>query len=737
MANSIVRLLSATNARLNLSLKSRYLAGHISYRYIQEFPQTKFDNTSPRDYLLVLPEKLNEVDNETLRLPQIGEPEIDFSKINTEVCFKGLSQALCTFENFVTDVNNQVSPPYNNAGELFKDVEKHLVPLDSAYNILMVMRTINNQDYAHKEIHDLIKRYYDVRGKRFLGSFRDSLRSFSLAKNLTQSDRKMFKLYQVNPRQQSSLRPFDDSSIFHFQKNLQDDFELFNRNLHAANQMFTHTIDDPDILAAVSSDFDDCQELHHRERTPLQITTGTYHKFMQVCPDRFVRQRMWQTFNRRCSPKGPPRYNNEPVIKSIRIWKRKLADLLGHRSHLEYRLEDTMASSRKRVMDCLETINKENSPRLQERLQELTEFALDNKLEDPTNVGLQEYDIDYWSHRYVHDILIGVSETDLKGYFPFTTVMNGIQDYFNKFLSINMKLTKSDKFWSEHVQLIELTRKGQPLGTIIYDPFYRSPTNPYDSIQARIRSRVQGSNHLPARVLSTPFKLDQSSKTAHLAVTDVLGLFWAFSSVIQELLYNYEYYELNTYGALEPDVEDLLPSLCLAHIQSDHRILQSCSSRSGGKPIDSELTNRILKAITFFSPFNTKNELYKAHLDQEIHALLTETKTLAEEIHLKYSPFDYCYDYCTMGEIFIGPRDGVQYSNLWARQLANFCLSHNISPDGRVDEAKMKQFYNSLVDSLYYSSNLNSDDKLTALIGKRFEPSEPIPGVLQSTVGHF
>lgn len=730
MTISILRLLSATNSRLNLTLRSKYLAGHISCRYIQEFPETKFDNAAPRDYVLILPEKLNEVDNELLRLPQVGEPEIDFSKINTEVCFKGLSQALCTFENFITDVNNQVSPPYNSASELFKDVENHLVPLDSAYNILMVMRTINNQDYAHREIHDLIKRYYEVRGKRFLGSFKDSLRSFSLGTNLSLEDRKMLKLYQVHHRKQTSL---DDSSIFHFHKNLQNDFDAFNRNLQAANLLFTHTIDDPDILAAVSSDFDDCQELHHRERTPLQITTGTYHKFMQVCPDRFVRQRMWQTYNRRCSPKGQPRFNNYPVIKSMRIWKRKLADLSGYRSHLEYRLEDTMAASRKRVMDCLEAINQENSPILQDRLQELTEFAYDNKHEDPTNLGLREYDIDYWSHRYVHDILIGVSETELKSYFPFETVMNGIRDYFNKFLSIDMKLTKSDKFWSEHVQLIELTRKGQPLGTIIYDPLYRLPTNPYESIEARLRSRVQGYSHLPARFISTPFKMDPVSKEVHLTVSDVLGLFNRFSSVIQRLLYNYQYYELNTYGALEHDVKDLLPMLCQAHIRSDHKILQACSSRSGSKPIDSELTNRILKAVTYFNPFNTSRELYKAHLDQESHALLTETKTLVEEIHAKYIPFQRDpddYDYCAMGHIFVGPNDGIQYSNLWSHRLAKFCVAHNQDPNGKVDEAKFKEFLDKLVDSLYNQSDTKTDDKLTALVGKRFEPSEPILGVL-------
>jgi Zn-dependent oligopeptidase len=370
---------------------------------------------------------------------------------------------------------------------------------------------------------------------------------------------------------------------------------------------------------------------------------------------------------------------------------------------------------------------------VQDRLQELTEFAYDNKHEDPINLGLQEYDIDYWSHRYVHDILIGFKEADLKSFFPFTKVMDGIHDYFKKFLGIDMKITSSDKFWSEHTKLIKLTRNGQPLGTIIYDPFYRSVANPYESLQARLRCSVKDADHLPARFMSTPFKINPASKEAHLAVNEVLGLFYLFSSVIQRLFYDHEYYELNTYGAVEHDIKDLLPHLCLAHIQSDHRILQSCSSRSGSKPIDSELTKRILKAVTYFNPFNTSNELFKAHLDLESHAILTETKNLVEDIYPRYNLFQRDpdnYDYCTMGQIFVGPNDGVQYSNLWSRQVANFCMSRVRDPSGKLDEVKAKEFLNNLVESIYNSGGVKTDEKLTTLIGKRFEPSESVLSVL-------
>jgi Zn-dependent oligopeptidase len=731
MAIGVARLLLATNKRL--PIKSSFcLADYVPRRYVREFPETRFDNSAPKDYLLILPERLDETNNELLRVPQKGDPETDFSKLNVEVCFKGLSQALCTFENFLTDIENQVVSPYNNATELFKDIEKHLFPLDSAYNIFLVNKTIHSQDYAYREIHDLIKRYYDVRARRFTGTFRESLRSSSNASDLSRDDKKMLKLYRVDPCKSSTLRPYDDSSMFLFQKNLNGDYEIFTRNLQGADQLFKHTIDEPDILAAVSSDFDDCQDLHHKERTPLQITTGTYHKFMQACPDRFVRQRLWQAYNRRCSPKGLPKYNNLPLIKSIRIWKRKIADLSGHRSHLDYQLQDTMASSRQRVMECLEAINKENYPKLQDRLQELTEFALDNKLEDLTNLGLREYDINYYSHRYVHDILIGFSETDLRSFFPFKRVMGGICDYFKEFFSIDMKLSKSDKFWSDQVRLIELFKNGQPLGTIIYDPFYRAPTNPYESIQIRLRSRVPGANHLPARFISTPFKIDHALKDAHLTVNDVLSLFYCFSSVIQELFYDHKYYELNTYGALERDVQDLLPNLCVAHVLSDHKILQSCSSRGGSKPIDSDLTNKILKAVTYFNPFSISHELYKAHLDHESHALLTDITTLAEEIHAKYSPFQRDpdnYDYCAMNQIFVGSDGGLQYSHLWSRQVASFCLAHNLDNNGKVDEIKFKGFLDKLVEALYRSSELGTGEKLTALVGKSFEPSEPILSV--------
>lgn len=696
----------------------------------------RFDNSIPIDYVIVLPEKFNTDPNELLRIPQVGESENDFSKLNPEVCFKGLSRAICTFEDFITDVNNQTEPPHESIHELFKDIEKHLFPLDFAYNLFITMVALEGSKYNYPELAQLRQRYEDVRNRKSGGQFKNLLQRLAFAgrDNLSSTHIKMLKFYNIRTRRRQGVQPYNDNTLVALEGNLKDDMKQFVYNLHESNKLFSHTVDDPDILAAVAPEFDSCQDLHHRERTPLQVGTSTYRRFMRLCPDRFVRKMLWQTLNKRCSPKATPKYNNLPVLDNIRVIRRKLSDMIGYRSYLELKLEGTMASSRHRVLESLDGIERENSPKLAQRLQELYEYAADNSFPDSSSLGLREYDLDFLLNKYMHDILIGVGESQLKNFFPLKNVMQGMRKYLETYFSIEFKIEteNDDKFWSKDLQFIELFREGQPLGVIAYSP-YKKPRGRGDLYYSRLRSRVQGAGHFPARFIGASFNRDNSEGQAYLSVPEVMKLFSCFTTVIQEFMYNYPYYELNSFGGLEADVEPLLRNLCEAHLLTDHRILQSCSIREGSKPIDSELASRIVKAYVYSRPFMTWFELYIAHLDSDAYATLTSTKNLVQELYKRYSPFPRDpdnYDYCCMREIFVGTDGGLMYSGLWSRQLANFCLSRVQEKSGNLNVEETKTLYKNIIELLFTGHDIPVDEKLTSLLGQRFEPSKLGLGVL-------
>lgn len=743
MSIHLTKILNYSRIATNWYKGSHLLGCYVFRRHLQEFPDLRINNVKPKDYLIVLPEPINEQSesNELLKLPKKGEPEIDFTKITVESAFKGLSKTICDFENYITDFNNEADLPDKSVKEFFLDIERQIFVMDTAFNILVTLLNVDNDKYNFNEIRMLIKKYHDVRDLRFLGNFREAIKNYITkdCDHASEAEKRLLKIYYgLNPKSHRDVRKMDEVTYNNFKGFLRKDIVQFLTNLQQANELSTHTVDDPDILGKISPEFEGCQDIHHKERTPLKITSATYQKFMKLCPDRFVRQMLWQTRNKRCSPKGLPRLNNINLISNIRVCRRKMADIAGYRTHVAFRLDDAMAQSRQQLLENLESLNSENLVKLNDRLQELNDYAADNYFEDLTSSGIQDYDIDYWSHKYVYEVLIGRSEADLKTYFPLDVVMRGLQGYFSDYFGIKLKpvLSESKKLWAPGVQMLEVERNSQLIGTIIYDPYQRDGKKLLEPFYTRLRGRSSEFNCQPLRLISTPFKRDHNSNQAHCSLLEITNLFYSYGTVVQRLLYDYGFYELDTYGGFEVDTVNLLPNLCVAHLLTDYKILQSCSDRGGSKTMDAELTSRALKAITHFRSFRIWKELYKARLDLEVHTTLGDIKSIVREIYPRYSPFvrdPDDYDYCSMDSIFAGPYDGIQYSELWSKQLANFCLTEALakSQNGdRIDVDELRKFNVGLLDTLFDESHFDTGKKLLSFVGRTFEPSKSGLGML-------
>lgn len=710
-----------------------HLTSCLSKRYLQEFPERKANNVVPDDYVFILPESLDEHEGNNELLKITKEQDIDYSKLDTEMVFKGLSRAMIDFENYLTDMENRQGDELKPTREFFKDMERQLYLLDSAFNIALALIHVDSKKYNHKELFALLTRYYTVRNQRLTGKTKDIIQEYVLDgyKKLPEPDKKMVRMYYKKNTSGSFLRSLDASTqLPQYRKHLSNSVNAFRANLEMVNREFSHTVDDPDLLASISADFEDNLSLHHKERTPLKITPATYEKFMRVCPDRFIRQMLWQTYHRRCSAKGTPKHNNIPVIDDIRVFRRKITDMTGYRSHIDYRLSEAMAVSKNQIAEMLQVINEDNIKELNDRMQELNDFAADNSggAQSIGDSGLEECDIDYWSNKYAHDILIGQSEAQLKQYFSLPVVMDGLKDFFNNYFGLKMEFRdKQVPYWDKDIQTLDVRRNDKLIGSIIFDAYFRPGKRMSNPIYARIRCRTNDSGLAPVRLISTVFKQDVDSKQAQLSFSDIANLFHSFGTVLQRFLYNYDYYELNSYGSLESDVNQLFPNLCMAHFFNNHKILQACSMRDGSKPIDSELASRMLKAHNYFRSLRTWRELYKAHLDLEAHGSLKDIKKLVEEVYPIYSPFPRSpdnYDFCAFESIFAGPNDGAQYSGLWSKQLVNFCLSE-VQPAGAGhDVTKIRAFNEKLMDNLFASDNFNTKDRLQSLLGRSFEPAK-------------
>jgi len=739
MITPFLRLYPISRVGLSLYKTPQIPVYNLIRRNIQEFPEIKSEDIAHRDHVLILPEPLNEQENsnEAMRLPKIGEPEIDFSKITTEALFKGANQRLRDYENFIADFVDQEFDPNVPIGQIFKDIERHLQPMDTIFCILGVLLNIKQQEYSHKEMTDLAEYYSETRKER-LDKLQDRFYIYLVRdyQKISAVDKRLLSTYnQRNPYQLRSSNL--DKSILEMQRGfLKEAMGRFRSNLSAANSVFSYTVDDPDILAEIMPEFDQ-YDLHHRERTPFKVGITTYQKFLQVCSDGFIRSILWQTYNKRCSPKASPNTNNLPSIDNMRLVRRKIANLLGYRTHVEMKLANAMAKSKKQIVENLTHLHEENVVKVNERLQELNDYASDNSFIDPQGLGIREHDVDYWTHKYTHEVIIGKSEVELKSYFPLDIVMEGLVKFFKNYLNIHLELKSSDRFWAKDILVYEVRRRDESLGTLVFDPYVRDGKRP-DPIYIGMRIQNRDSGYSPLRLISTALRINPTTKRVHLTAPEIVNLFYSFGNVVQKFLFNYKYYELNIEGALELEADQLIPNLCVAHLLSDRRILQSCSDRGGSKPLDAELASRIIRSLTHFKPLQTWNKLYISHLDQEAHSIQDKTKNLAQQTRVIYSPYPHDqdnYDYCAMSEIFYGPRDGTHYADLWSKQLANFVLSRLASEAKNQDMSHaeldtIRMFNEKLLDSLFDPEILDTGTKLQSLTGTSFDHTRSSLGVL-------
>lgn len=698
-----------------------------------------------KDYIVVFPEKLNESPdhNEILRLPKSNQSEVDLSKITLEDAFKGTNQRLCSFRDSLAEIQDESTPLETSAGDLFMRIERELFPLDSAISILNALIMTSPHEFARSEIIDLIEKYFVSREERKYDRVKRILIKNYLSRRLelNSADKKMLEIFL--PMRAFKLgapsAKFDEAVIKTHSEQLRQSIRAYQSNLRIANQVFSHTIDDPDVLARISSETDDFQYSHHRDRTPLKITVATYPRFMQVCPDRFTRQVIWQAYKLRCSSKTTPSTDTTPLISRIRTSRRSITESMGFRNTFELKTKSSMARNKIEVIDTLKKINEYNQPKMEDQLRELNDFAADNDFEDPDKRGVQDYDVEYWSNKYMHDVLIDLSERDVKKLFPHVSVLAGVCDFFDKYFGIKIEEEKTrskylDDFLSKDAKLFEIYKAGDPIGRLIYYPHQiTEPLRQVECTAIRLRSRCDSFDCLPLTMLKINVKKNLDTNDMSLRPVEVAEMFNLFANGIQGLLYKYKYHELNIDGCLETEARGVLPLVILGYLMNDYRVIQACSDNGNSSKIDTRTASKIIKSLAYFRPLRLWQELYRAHLDAELNSTTVEPNYIVKDIHRIYSPFarsEQDYDVYSMSDIIIGPDDGTYYSRVWSKLIANMCLSQNLSETNRdssrleFDREKILAFNQRLLEQLYDPNEYDTNKKLLLLTGSQFDPSK-------------
>lgn len=139
--------------------------------------------------------------------------------------------------------------------------------------------------------------------------------------------------------------------------------------------------------------------------------------------------------------------DNTGLIDTILSLRADLAELLGYASHAEVSLATTMAGKVDAVDALIARLRAAAHPAAGPELESMRAFAAAHGQSEP----LMNWDVAYWSER-MREELFGFSTEDLRPYFQFPRVLDGLFELAQQLFGITVLPANEDELPHRHQQ---------------------------------------------------------------------------------------------------------------------------------------------------------------------------------------------------------------------------------------------------------------------------------------------
>jgi Zn-dependent oligopeptidase len=177
-----------------------------------------------------------------------------------------------------------------------------------------------------------------------------------------------------------------------------------------------------------------------------------------------VRKQLFEAYCNRCAD------TNVEIFKEAIKIRYELAKLLGYENHADYVTEIKIVKNAKTAYDFLTDLNKKFDPVYDKERKELLEFAINHK-ENPLNKD----HLDAWDNRFYirafKEIHANVNMEEIKKYFPYDKVRDGMFEIYQKILGLKFKSIPTDNKWHEKTELFAVydQHSNELLGYFYFD----------------------------------------------------------------------------------------------------------------------------------------------------------------------------------------------------------------------------------------------------------------------------
>ncbi|VAW62205.1 Oligopeptidase A, partial [hydrothermal vent metagenome] len=501
----------------------------------------------------------------------------------------------------------------------------------------------------------------------------------------------------------------------------------FEQNILDATQAFRIHIEEksqlsglPDFVIDMAKQAAEQEELNGWLFT---LDAPSYIGVMTYSDKRQFREEMYTAFSTRASSKGPNagEYDNTQIIEDILSAQKEQAKIIGFNNYAEVSIAAKMAETTQQVLSFLENLVDKSKPQAEKEFNDLSLYASKhceiNKL--------QAWDIMYVSEK-LKQKEYGISQQELKPYFPAEEVIQGLFSIVNRLYGIKITEKNNVDVWHEDVQFFEILDEENKLrGQFYLDLYTRNNKRGGAWMDECIgRMKVDSKIQTPVAYLTCNLTPPVANKPALLSHNEVTTLFHEFGHGLQHMLTKVDSLSVSGISGVEWDAVEL-PSQFMENWCWEKQGLEMMTSHvDTGEALPENLYKKLIKAKNFQSAMIMVRQLEFALFDfrlqmeygtaefKGVQALLDEVRSqVAVIIPPAFNQFQHGF-----AHIFSGGYAAGYYSYKWAEVLSADAFS-KFEENGIFDEKTGKQFLTSILET-------GGSEKAMDLF-KRFRGREP------------
>ncbi|VAW69014.1 Oligopeptidase A [hydrothermal vent metagenome] len=521
-------------------------------------------------------------------------------------------------------------------------------------------------------------------------------------KTLIENTLLQFKLNGVSLEEQKK------QAFKHLENKLSSLKSKFEQNVLDATQAFRIHIEEKSELSGLP-DYakDSARQVASEEGLKgwlFTLDAPSYISVMTYSDIRKFREEMYTAFTTRASAKGPNagEFDNTQIIEDILTAQMEQAKILGFKNYAEVSIATKMAQTTDDVLTFLNNLVEKSRSQAEKEFSALKSFAKKTcKIET-----LEAWDIMYVSEK-LKQKEYGISQEELKPYFPANKVIQGLFNIVNRLYGISIKEKKNIDVWHSDVLFYEIYDEENNLrGQFYLDLYARNNKRGGAWMDECIgRMIVEDEIQLPVAYLTCNLTPPLGDQAALLTHNEVTTLFHEFGHGLQHMLTTVDSLAVSGISGVEWDAVEL-PSQFMENWCWEKQGLELITSHvDTGEALPDALFEKLLKAKNFQSAMIMVRQLefalfdFRLHMEyateqfESVQALLDEVRAqVAVIIPPEFNQFQQGFTH-----IFSGGYAAGYYSYKWAEVLSADAFS-KFEENGIFDKKTGQDFMQSILE---------------------------------------